>query len=183
MKLQILSVLCIALITIALDPKTVIELGNKIEEEINEMDGNKESIKANFMTYRRYMKRVLKLLKEDSPEGKLLYFALEDNIGPPHISIPIYSILNQDIYNWTSLEVKKLEKVIDDTIDVWSEIENVVSNKTIQKVSNVTVEQYVSKNLLQKMANLTMENVSNGTRRDITIHVINDTIGEFFVSE
>uniref|UniRef100_A0A1B6D8V3 Secreted protein n=1 Tax=Clastoptera arizonana TaxID=38151 RepID=A0A1B6D8V3_9HEMI len=170
--LHVFSIAVVQYFIACLEVNQIIELGKEIEEEINEMTGNKQEIKLNLETYRNYLKQLLRLLKRNSPKGKKIYAAMEEIVGPPHISIPIYNVLNKHVYNWTRKEASKLEGVIDDTIDAWNEIESIIANNTNWQV------EVKNEDLADPctMVNLTLDCVGN---RNISMSVLDNRCGDF----
>lgn len=131
MKLTLILVLIITSVIRAIDPKNVIKLGLRIKEQLEDRKGDGDMLKRNLRFYLDYMKDILKLIQQNSPEGEKLYAVLENASGPPHIKVQIYNVLMVRTFNWEFSDVDEIEKVIEDTKGTWDEIRTTVLNRTL----------------------------------------------------
>lgn len=130
MKLPVLLLCIAALVTYALKPKTLKKLGKKIEEQIENRQGEWSVLKTNLLTYHEHLKDILKLVQQNCSNGDELYALLEDTVGPPFTTIPIYNVLITRAFNCSFQDVEDTEKLIDGSEDLWLEIQSVVTNRT-----------------------------------------------------
>lgn len=131
MTLSLLWLFFLTSLINSLDPKKLVKLSQKLDEQLESRKGEGKTLISGLRTYRDYLKEVLRLVENNTTEGNKLYAALEKTLGPLHVQTPIYNVLMTRAFNISFGDVEEIEEIIAQTKDLWNEIRIIETNKTI----------------------------------------------------
>lgn len=140
LKSVLLTLICIAYVSheVTIRPM-LINLGRHISYRLLQPIGEKgqgELLIRDFFDYYNNLDDVKIYLIEDDERGMPLYQTLLDEGGPPHLAYPINYEKLQDIYDWTDDDIYKIKDIIQDTVELWDEIQKIGKEKHIATTEN-----------------------------------------------
>lgn len=101
----------------------LMSLGQSILDCLDRQTGTGDEIIRDIRKYYSDLKQVFEEVKNDTKDGEILYTALRDQYGPQHTKVLFLNYLYTEVYNWTFDESAKVKKLLDDTRELWRNIE------------------------------------------------------------
>uniref|UniRef100_A0A1B6BYH7 Uncharacterized protein n=1 Tax=Clastoptera arizonana TaxID=38151 RepID=A0A1B6BYH7_9HEMI len=129
--LRLSFLMCVTLVTSAINPKTLLRLSKKIAKKIEERKGDGEILVSELNVYYNYMRELLALVVNNTDAGRECVNAVVKTLGPLHTKLPIYNVLMTRAFNISFGQVEEIEKVIYKTGCLWNKIRNIELNRTL----------------------------------------------------
>lgn len=98
-------------------------LSQAILDRLDERVGTGDEIIRDIRQYHKDLRQVFEEVKNDTKDGEVLYRALRDQYGPQHIKLMFVREVYMKCYNWTLEESTTVKKMLDDTRELWRQIE------------------------------------------------------------
>lgn len=142
----LLKLICITSVSYAVTIRPMlINLGRHISYRLLEPIGEKgqgELLIRDFFDYYNNLDDVKIYLMEDDERGMPLFKMLLNQGGPPHLAYPINYEKLQDIYDWSDDDISKIKDIIQDTVELWDDLQRIGRSKQRIARENQTHNMY-----------------------------------------
>lgn len=107
----------------------LLNLSYSISERLLYRTGSGSIIISDIETYLEKLKEVLRMVEENSLDGELVYAALKKRCGPAHANMTYVDRTLMEHYCWTVDDAFRVEQLLDETLTLWSQIEELGDSK------------------------------------------------------